>query len=66
VRSQERIKFKRGINEPMKPWKVSSMFNLVNQQNPKMNNGSKEQATLDLTWKKINKNSGINKYLSQA
>jgi hypothetical protein len=37
MRQQGRIKLKRGIDDSMRPRKVTSKINLVNQQNPKMN-----------------------------
>jgi hypothetical protein len=37
MRQQGRIKLKRGIDDSMRPRKVTSKINSVNQQNPKMN-----------------------------
>jgi hypothetical protein len=67
MKVQKRIKFKRAMGDSMRFRKLSSMFNSVNQQNLKMNNGkSKEQATWDKIWKMKNKNrnSGISEHLS--
>jgi hypothetical protein len=53
---EERIKFKKGIDEPIRANKVSSMVNSVNHEKMKISNGkSKEQATPDSILKKTNK-----------
>jgi hypothetical protein len=44
MRSQERIKLERGIDELMRARKVASMTNSVNQQNPKMNNNKSKDS----------------------
>jgi hypothetical protein len=42
------MKLKKGVNEPIRARKVSSITNLVNQQNLKMNNAkSKEKSAKD-------------------
>jgi hypothetical protein len=66
MRGQERIKLKRGTDEPMRARKATSMINSANQQILKTNKNdkSKEQSILDLTWKKSSTNTGISKYLS--
>jgi hypothetical protein len=44
----ERMKLKKGIQQPIKARKVSSMINSVKQQNLKMNNAkNKKQSTKD-------------------
>jgi hypothetical protein len=46
----------RGIDEPMRARKISSMINSANQQNLKLNSAkSKEQSTRGSTWKKKKK-----------
>jgi hypothetical protein len=53
MRAQEIINFLRGIHEQMRIWKESNMFNLVNQQSPKINKGErKEQTVFDYPGKK--------------
>jgi hypothetical protein len=50
TRGQERIKFKRRIDEPQKTRKLSVMISTVNKQNLKMTN-AESRLMLDLTKK---------------
>jgi hypothetical protein len=53
MRGQERIKLKRGTNEPTRARKVVTMVNPVNQENLKLNKAkSKQQSTQHSTYKK--------------